>query len=195
MGRPLKNADHPLARLRVQLSTKNHQMTREELAKRTRIPEPTLKDIELGKFQLTKEMAIKIALRTGVQPFSLLEGDTPLLDWRGGKPVSPTSRGVDHSPSFFNATRHLLEAVCEAADEKGLGPLASFALERSILQAVDELGLSELVTETLRERVELFGDEIPMRQYADWFACLDEAIYQRSIKRQKKPRSGPPKRA
>jgi hypothetical protein len=91
-------------------------------------------------------------------------------------------RGSDPSPAFLIATRHLLESVCEAADEKKLGPLASFALERAILETVDALGLSELVTEKLRERVWFCRDEIPLRQYSDWFGYLDEALYQRLSK-------------
>jgi transcriptional regulator with XRE-family HTH domain len=189
MGRPIKNADHPLARLRAQLSTKNHQMTRAELAERTGVPEPTLKDIEFGKFQLTMETAIRIAISTGVTAFGLLEREKPLLNWRGDVLSPATRRAFDPSPSFLIATRHLVESVCEAADEKNLGRLAAFALERAILKTVDELGLSKLATENLRKRVALFGDEIPMRQYTAWFAYLDEAIYQRSLKRQKKSRS------
>src|SRR5438445_6877137 len=80
MGRPAKNPNHPLTRLRRILSTPNHEVTRRDLAKRTGIPEASLKDIETGVYKMTREVAMRVSLATGVDPESLMLGDAQLWD-------------------------------------------------------------------------------------------------------------------
>jgi transcriptional regulator with XRE-family HTH domain len=81
MGRPAKNVNHPLVRLRRKLSDWSaHKVTRQDLAKKAGIPESSLRDIETGRYKLTPAVATKISFATGVDPQSLLDGDDPLLD-------------------------------------------------------------------------------------------------------------------
>ena len=53
MARTAQNPYHPLGRLRRQLSTPEHAVSREELAERTGIPLGSIKSIESGKYGLT----------------------------------------------------------------------------------------------------------------------------------------------
>src|SRR5262245_49254688 len=94
MGRPPKNPNHPVTRLRRQISTPANPVTREILAERAGVSAPTLRDIETGKFQLTEAVAERIMLATGVSIQSLLRGEEPLKDIFDEK-LSPqsTSKG------------------------------------------------------------------------------------------------------
>ena len=51
MGRPSKNPEHPLVRLRKALSTTTQQMTRAHFSRKVGIPETTIKAIESGTFK------------------------------------------------------------------------------------------------------------------------------------------------
>jgi hypothetical protein len=175
MGRPLKNANHPLARLRAQLSTKSHQVTRAELAKWTLIPEPTLKDIELGKFQLSDEIALKIAAGTGVSPTSLLEGEDPLRSWEGGEPVNARTKKIKSEEAFLLGTRCLLEAACIVADKEGVGHMAAFSIESAIVRTLKELGLGDALA---REIIDIYPTlrelEVRPQHYLWWTNKLED---------------------
>jgi len=165
MGRPLKNSDHPLARLRTQLST-SHQMTRAELSKKTGVPEASLKDIELGKYKLTKGIAIKISLATGVSAESLMEGDDPLLDICA-RPVSKESLRWDYlasAPLYQEARKQLCEAAWECALKRRVGLLMWYSFENWLAKTVRTFGLEALLAEKLTERLGLFDpQEMPSK--------------------------------
>ena len=83
MGRPAKNPDHPLTRLRKALSTRTQEMTRALFSKKVGIPEPTIKAIETGKFKLSDKNAAQIASVTKVHPQCLIDPSLPLEDYMG----------------------------------------------------------------------------------------------------------------
>lgn len=167
MGRPSKNPNHPLVRLRKQLSSKiradtgdlvpmTHQMTRGELAQKTGVPEPTLKDIELGKFKLTSDVAMKVAFATGVSLQSLTSGDDPLLDLVGNSLTasSPKTDNLVLMPFYEQTLQHICLAVWEAAKEKKIGLLLSYNFENWLATTIDALGLRDGLTEKLTDRMD-----------------------------------------
>src|SRR6516162_9079697 len=83
MGRPTKNAGHPLVRLRKALSTPTQEMTRARFSKKVGIPEATIKAIETGKFKMSDKHAAQIAAETKVNPECLLDPSLPLADYMG----------------------------------------------------------------------------------------------------------------
>jgi DNA-binding XRE family transcriptional regulator len=164
MGRPLKNANHPLARLRRQLSDGyTHQMTRAELAKKTGIPERSLQDIEAGKYKLTHDVAIKIAAGTDVDANSLLRGDDPLLNY-SGEPLDAFGMKIDFQwNSLFGQTRkHLLEVAWEAAVAKHRSCVLSNSFDEWLITTVHALDLK--IMKGVIEKMRLFlidPEEIP----------------------------------
>jgi hypothetical protein len=161
MGRPLKNANHPIARLRELLSTTNDQVTRTDLSNRTGVPEPTLKDIELGKFRLMPNVAIRIGIATGVDPRSLMDADDPLLGLDGrpfSKEVHPPHY-LSSFPLFREAREQLFAAAWEAATEKRLGLLLSFSFETWLTEAITTLKLQSLFDAKLTARLDLFDPQ------------------------------------
>jgi transcriptional regulator with XRE-family HTH domain len=153
MGRPAKNPSHPLTRLRAQLSTPNHQITRQNLAKRTGIPVDTIKDIETGRFALSGENAFKIALATGVDGESLLKGDEPLLDLLGEQVSNKSHRLVDHllwSEAEADSVVGLFSVVLHAAQEKGRAMHFYFLFRQWLPKTAELLG----VLPEVRERLE-----------------------------------------
>jgi DNA-binding XRE family transcriptional regulator len=158
MGRPLKNPNHPLVRLRKMLSTKHRQFTRTDLSNKTGVPEASIKDCELGKYKVTLDVAIQIALATGVQPRSLMDGDDPLLDL-GGNPFSKSSPKFDYLaslPHYEGALQQLCLSAWEAAVEKRVGLLISFSFHQWLLTTVKSLGLESLMAEKLTEKLHSF---------------------------------------
>lgn len=177
MGRPSKNPNHILVRLRKQLSTENRQCTRTDLAKKTGVPEPTLKDIEVGKFRLTAEMAISIAFGTGASPGSLLRADNPVLD-HFGNPVN--SGTVSISPFWshllYEANRQLFSAAFEAAHECEIGFLFLFSFNAWLYKTVkqfEKIGLRSALSEKLTARLKFFdphqmGDMFWPKDATEW---------------------------
>jgi transcriptional regulator with XRE-family HTH domain len=158
MGRLSKNPENPITRLRAALSTPIRQMTRADLAKKAGIPEPSLKDIETGKYKLTDDVAMRIAFATGVAPRSLLNGADPLLDFQG-QPFSIKSSKMDYLaelPLFQGAQRHLCEAAWETALQKRIGLLVSFSFDRWLISTIETFGLEKAFAENLNKRLGLF---------------------------------------
>jgi DNA-binding XRE family transcriptional regulator len=171
MGRPPKNADHPLVRLRALLSTPNDQVTRKDLAKRTGIPEPSLKDIETGKYKMTPEVASIIAYTTGVHPQSLLLGSRPLVDQRG-QPFSKDSHKALEVPAWSQEYREAMEqlfsAALDAARGKNFALLFSFLFEAWLSSTIQRFGLGALFAEKLTARLPLFDPlHIPSQFHPD----------------------------
>jgi hypothetical protein len=149
MGRPLKNSNHPLARLRVQLSENNcSPKTREWLAKKTGVPLPTIRDIELDKFQLSFTIATRISIRTGVDAGSLLRGDNPLLDLNGNSVTCHTKfTGLETPDPLKQVRRAIFEAACEVADDKGIALIFQAWMEDFLVHAFTELHLNGKLAE------------------------------------------------
>jgi transcriptional regulator with XRE-family HTH domain len=190
MGRPLKDATHPLARLRGQLSSSN-QCTRKKLSEKTGVPEATIKDVELGKFKLTTAVAMKIALGTRADPKSLLNGDDPILDFCG-ESLSESSTSLDYLPESLHAEarRQLFEAVWDAAVEKARSELLSYSFDNWIATTVKSLWLRGSLEEKITEKVKLFlvdPDEIPSfrpknRELAAQWKGVEDKIDQEQVR-------------
>jgi hypothetical protein len=155
----LKNGDHPLARLRRQLSTEHHQVTRQELSRKTGLPEASIRDIETGRYKLTREVAVRIAFAVAVDPRSLLAGDNPLLDFRR-QPFSKDSPRLPESvlwrPEMKEVREQLFLAAWDTAQEKNISLLISFGFEDWLLTTFQSLGLESLLIEKLTDRLLLF---------------------------------------
>jgi DNA-binding XRE family transcriptional regulator len=161
MGRPSAHPNHPLVRLRATLSENSPiQVTRAVLAKRVGIPEPSLKDMEAGKYKMTFEVACRIAFATGVQPWSLFNGDNPLLDF-SGRPFSKESGHIDCflSPMEQETAKQLLEAMLEAAAEKRIAMLVMSSLNQWMLETIYTFNMQSLVSDKLTGRLGLFDPQ------------------------------------
>jgi len=106
MGRPNKNPDNALVRLRAALSTESHEVTRQDLSKRTGIPYQSLRDIETGKYKMTRAIALQIAYATGASAESLWRNEMPLLDMAGNE-LSPKSPDLLHLAWSWQKTKTL----------------------------------------------------------------------------------------
>ena len=163
MGRPTRNPTHILARLRNQLSTDAHQVTRKELAKIAGIPQTSLRDIELGKFKMTEEVATRLSYATGVNPRSLLAGEDPLLDF-GGQPLTNESYRLPEviwaRPEHREMEEQLFASVMDAAREKKIAKVISFSFETWILKTIQSFGLESLFAEKLTEKLLLFDPSL-----------------------------------
>jgi DNA-binding XRE family transcriptional regulator len=161
MARPIKNRDHPLARLRETLS-----INREGLAKKTGIPLPSLKDIEAGKYKMTPRVATMIAYATGVNPQSLLAGDDPLLDLRL-LPFSKDSPRLQPSvwdPEHREAMVQLFQAFLDVAEEKKSMKLFAFLFENWVSETLEAFRIDDTLYRKLTERIPLFDPlHIPRR--------------------------------
>jgi hypothetical protein len=148
MGRPTKNAGHPLVRLRKALSTPTQQMTRARFSKKVGIPESTLKAIESGKFKLSSRHAAQISSVTKVSPKCLMNPGMPLVDTAGG----PIEEGfaANFSERFLDL-RVLFEAALEVAEVKSKQAVFSFLFQRWLEETSEILGLRTPVTDRLLE--------------------------------------------
>jgi transcriptional regulator with XRE-family HTH domain len=160
MGRPPKSANHPLVRLRHKLSEWSaREVTRKDLAKKAGIPEPSLRDIETGRYKLTPAVATKISFATGVDPRSLLDGDDPLLDLLR-QPFSKDSIRWSEYPSwpqeYREAREQLFLALLDTAHEKKIGRLIYFSFENWLTTTIEAFGLNDLFAQKLIDRFPSF---------------------------------------
>jgi DNA-binding XRE family transcriptional regulator len=65
-------------------------------AQRYGVSAEALKAVETGRYQLTQQFAIKIAVAVGVDVHSLLENHDPLVDWNGNPVTAHTQPAVRH---------------------------------------------------------------------------------------------------
>jgi plasmid maintenance system antidote protein VapI len=152
MGRPSKNPNHPLTRLRRTLSTPNHEMTRKDLSKRAGIPEASIKDIETGVYKMTPEVAMRVSLATGVDPQSLMRGDDHLLDV-AGLPFTRVSKKqvLGWSEELTESIFLLFQTILSAAKEKIAIRQFHFLFDAWISQVVPALGMAKEVFEQLNK--------------------------------------------
>jgi transcriptional regulator with XRE-family HTH domain len=162
MARPPKDPNHPLVRLRAILSTPAtkrvpaNEMSRERFAKKTGIPEPSLKDIETGRYEMTPDVAYKISFTTGVDPQSLLRGDDPLLDFTGQRYSKASSRLDDvlSIRALEDSNLELLRAAWETASEKKMATLFTYMLGEWLRQTFLNLGLGSTYAKAIKRRLE-----------------------------------------
>jgi transcriptional regulator with XRE-family HTH domain len=168
MPRRPANPNNPVTKLRAQLSAPDRpQLSRREFAKRYGFSWATIKDLEQGKFRLSKDMAQRMAAVTGVDFGSLLTNESPLLAWNceplnHETPLQPNIDEKDIERVVF-----LVSALIAAARE------AKHSRSRSLL-----LGLEEWV----RDAARAFNVEEPFwkRLFGSWEKFEpDEAALQR----------------
>ena len=169
-----------------------HRMTRAELAQKVGVPEPTLKDVEMGKFKLSRQALMKIAYACGVHPRSLRENEDPLRDFKG-EPVTKDSSHkreyVARDESRIEARRELYKAMVEAALDKNIGLLMEYSFDQWLLEACQtfglKIGLKAALVDRLTERLEEFDPRwIPWDfrgKTAEWEA-YEEQILQEQIR-------------
>jgi hypothetical protein len=116
MPRRPKDPNNPITKLRRQLSGPNQQLTREMFAKRYAFSVETLKALETGRYRLTQDFAMKIAVAVGVDANSLLENRDPLVDWHGN-PITPETEPVlrDLDLNANGRLQYLIKAAFAAA--------------------------------------------------------------------------------
>jgi hypothetical protein len=118
-------------------------VTRGDLAKKTGIPEASIKDIETGTYKMTPEVAMRVSLATGVDPDSLKRGDDPLWDV-GGLPFTRVSkRPQTRSRELAASISLLFGAVLAAAEQKDVLRQFHFLFETWLSKTVLELGISK----------------------------------------------------
>src|SRR6516165_1419900 len=118
MGRPSKNPEHPLVRLRKVLSTPHQEMTRELFSKKVGIPAPSLKAIETGKYGLTPDVAAQIAAVTNVDPKCLMDPNLPLTDPLGDLFLKGQRPLAAYLKDEYKDIKALFDAAIDAAEEK-----------------------------------------------------------------------------
>ncbi len=165
MGRPLKYADHPVARLRKALSTDNHACTRAELSRRTGVPANTLTDIELKRIKLSLRVACKISIGTEVDLNSLMAGDDPLMNIygqpmvKGSLAIPSRTQLLAKIESFQEAQKQICLATWEAAQDRDVGMMLSYLFNTWLSSTLDDMGLKSLMVGKLTQRLGLFDPE------------------------------------
>jgi hypothetical protein len=159
MPRRAQNPKHPLTRLRRQLSTPDHQVTREELAQRTGIPLGSIKGMESGRFGITTQIASKISLGVPVNPVDLFLGADPLRDFTG-KPVSADSVKLEklRTPCLseragFETDQYVERIAFAVAEKKFMAIQLRFLMREAFAEVLESLGLVPLVAQELCEHL------------------------------------------
>jgi transcriptional regulator with XRE-family HTH domain len=162
MGRPPKNPNHALTRLREKISTKNQAVTREMLAERAGISAPTVRDIETGRFQLTEAVAQRIMLVTGVSPESLIKGEDPLKDVFG-RELSPKSRdelfSMEISHQRALSMEHMIKFALEATSERKRSVIFGELFREWLPKALTTIGALSTMKKVLTRNLGAFDPE------------------------------------
>jgi hypothetical protein len=159
MGRPAKNPEHPLTRLRKALSTPNQEMTRALFSKKVAIPEATIKAIETGKFKLSDKNAAQIASVTKVDPKCLLDPSLPLSDYMGVPLEGWKKPFAAYFEDEFFDIKTLFDTALKVAEEKQKQVVFSFLFQRWLEETSEIFGLGPSITNKLLEEYpdECFG--------------------------------------
>lgn len=170
MPRRAQNPHHVLTRLRRQLSSPDHVVSREELAQRTAIPLGSIKALESGKYGLTKQLALKISLGVPVNPFDLLRGADPLHDF-AGRILSSDSKKIEElkAPYLserpgFQTDQFMAKAIFEVAEKNSVAMQFRFLFREALEETVELLGLAPLVAEELSKRMGEFDPAQVIKQ-------------------------------
>jgi hypothetical protein len=152
MGRPAKNPEHPLTRLREALSTPNQQMTRALFSKKVGIPEATIKAIETGKFKISDKHAAQIVTVTKVDPKCLMDPSLPLTDYMGMSLEGPGKPFAAYFGDEFLDVKALFDTAFEVAEEKRKRAVFLFLFQRWLEETSEILGLGPSIADKLQER-------------------------------------------
>jgi hypothetical protein len=165
MPRRAKDPNHVLERLRRQLSTPSFYMTRAHLAERAGVAEVSLREIELKKFGLTPNMAMKVGYATNADPVSLLRGDDPIRDFEGNHLTADSPKDLVPSTALIGGLKQLFEAAMETAmekpveTEKPVGFLIAYSFVNWLEETFRTYLLDTLLAEKLTERLGSFDPE------------------------------------
>ena len=151
MGRPAKNPEHPLTRLREALSTPTQQMTRALFSKKVGIPEATIKALETGKFHISDKHAAQIASATKVDPKCLMDPNLPLTDYLGVPLDGQTKPFAAYFGDVFYDIKALFDTGLQVAQEKRKQAVFSFLFQRWLEETSEILGLGPSITDKLLE--------------------------------------------
>lgn len=159
MGRPPKDADNVLVRLRKQISNPPTLIvTRKLLAVRIGLSASTIREIETGGFKLTPAVAQRIMLMTGVSARSLLNGEDPLKDCIGHN-LTPESAVMGLSELYYQHEISLfamLEAALKAAKEKNRSSVFYELFREWLPQAVAAIGATSTMKAVLNRNLGVF---------------------------------------
>jgi DNA-binding XRE family transcriptional regulator len=171
MPRRAQNPHHPLTRLRRQLSTPDHVVTREELSQRTGVPLGSIKALESGRYALTTELALKISLGVPVNPYDLFRNADTLRD-HSGKEVSPASKMIEvlkapylSEKSGFQTDQFVAKTIFEAAEKKLVAMQFRFLFREALAETAKLLGLESVVAEDLSKHLGEFDPVTIPRQF------------------------------
>jgi hypothetical protein len=170
MPRRAQNPNHPLTRLRRQLSTPDHVVTREELAQRTAIPLGSIKALESGRYSLTTELALKISLGVPVNPYDLFRNADTLRD-HTGKRLSADSKMLEElrAPYLsekpgFQTDQFVAKTMFEAAEKKSMAMHFRFLFREALTETAKLLGLESVVAEELSKHMREFDPaQVPVQ--------------------------------
>jgi hypothetical protein len=159
MGRPAKNLEHPLTRLRKALSTPTQEMTRALFSKMVGIPETTIKAIETGKFKISDKHAAQIASVTKVNRRCLMNPGLPITDWMGVRFEGVRKPFAAYFGDEFFDVKALVDTASEVAQEKGKQAVFLSLFQRWLEETSEILGLGPSITNKLLKEYpnECFG--------------------------------------
>jgi transcriptional regulator with XRE-family HTH domain len=159
MPRRAQNPHNVLTRLRRQLSTPEHTVSREELAQRTGVPLGSIKALESGRYSLTSQIALKISLGVPVNPIDLFKGADPLRDFTG-RQLSADSKMLEEirAPYLserpgFETDQFVSKLIFEAAEKKSAALQFRFLFREALTETAKLLGLESAVAEELSKHM------------------------------------------
>jgi plasmid maintenance system antidote protein VapI len=162
MGRPPKNEDHVLVRLRRALSTPNDLVTRKKLAARIGVSPSTIREIETGKFRLTEGLALRLMIATGVSTKSLINAEDPLKDLLG-KNFTRNS-GLEEALGRIAVEQQLaiyklMGAALRATEKMKRGQVFYQMFNEWLPQALERIGAIRSMKETLNLNLGIFDPQ------------------------------------
>jgi plasmid maintenance system antidote protein VapI len=162
MGRPTKNPNHPLVRLRKAISTETQVVTRKILADRVGISASTIREIETQRFALTEEIARRLMRTTAVSMGSLMRGDNPLKDL-GGNDLSPRSAAdalgrISYAEEI--GVLDMIYAALQAAKEKNRAAVFVEIFQDWLPKALETIRATEAMRVVLDNRLGAFDPSI-----------------------------------
>jgi plasmid maintenance system antidote protein VapI len=151
MGRPAKNPEHPLTRLRKALSTPTQEMTRARFGKKVGMSPHHIKAIETGKYKISAKDAAQIASVTKVDPRCLMDLSLPLTDCMGVSLEGETKPFAAYFGDEFLDIRALVNTAFEVAEEKRKQAVFLFLFQRWLEETSEILGLGPGITNELQD--------------------------------------------
>jgi hypothetical protein len=162
----LSLSQHPVARVRHILG-----LQQKELAALIKASARTVQDIELGKLPLSRSVAIRMMIVTGVRLESLLHPERPLIDV-GGRPYAADSKQLYGQGKLTSGATaaiihrlHLsLGLIVEAANEAEQSLLVATEIEMALRDIIEKFGLEKHYHCTMRGKHKAYADPKAWRQ-------------------------------